>query len=108
MDSGPIVENPDTGTLIYCRPAFTTEGPVNTWEAYYFFSHEFGAKGIAITDWTVRATADTWVDGGLIAEAQTTETCSGGTVEIAGAGPTSLAECNGSTTYRLWAVVARR
>ena len=95
MDSGPIVEAPDTFTMGGCPEPIT--GTLNTWENLFFDTYRgrYAAMGFRVNGWTLLGGADAWASGGVIAEAQWTGTCQ----------TTLVLGCADETTFRLVAVV---
>ncbi len=102
MDAGTIVEAPDRHVTNVCSTILRDE--LNTWENLFFTVHraEYGANGFQVDDWTLKATPDTWVSGGLIAEATWNGTCA--PTDVGGQQFTVVA-CTTNTVFRLHAVV---
>ncbi len=112
IDAGLASEQPDTFTARTCPVALT--GTMNTWENLFFVVHN-GKKdvnGLRVTGWTLNATPDTWIDGGLVATATWSGSCP--PMVIPG-GPgedddplaiPGFLECEDRTTFRIWAVPA--
>ena len=95
MDSGPIVEAPDTFTMGGCPEPLT--GTLNTWENLFFDTYRgrYAAMGFRVDGWTLIDGVDAWTTGGVIAEAQWAGAC----------GTTIVLGCTDATTFRLVAVV---
>ena len=75
IDSGRQSEQPDTFEANSCPVVLT--GEMNTWENLFFviYHGKKNVNGLRVTGWTLDATADTWVDGGLVATAKWSGSC---------------------------------
>jgi hypothetical protein len=104
MDAGTASEQPDIFAADMCST--TLKGTMNTWENAFFtvYNARKGVHGLRVTQWTLKATPDTWIHGGLVATAGWSGSCPATTV--AGQTVKGLLECTDRTTFRLWAVPA--
>lgn len=102
MDAGTIVEAPDRHVTNVCSTVLRDK--LNTWENLFFTVHraEFGANGFRVDGWTLVATPDTWVTGGLIANATWKASC--GPTVVRGV-KIDVVACDSDTTFSLYAVV---
>jgi hypothetical protein len=101
MDAGSIVESPDGYVANLCSTSISDD--MNTWENLFFVAHgkAYQANGFRVDGWTLKATPDTWVTGGLIAEATWEGKCRPPLVP----GIPITVDCTTETHFRLFAVV---